>query len=44
MTASVVYWSDFLVTVSEVPLSIPGAVGLERGTLILVGITEDLLE
>jgi hypothetical protein len=49
-TASLVWWSDFLATDSEVPSSIPGAahifrvaVGLERGSLSLVRINEELL-
>jgi hypothetical protein len=46
----VVKWSEFLATDQEVPGSIHGAtrfsevVGLERGPLSLVGITEELLE
>jgi hypothetical protein len=49
LTASVVLWSEFLVTNSEVPGSIPGhykkkkVVGLERGPLSLVSTTEELL-
>jgi hypothetical protein len=50
-TASVVWWPEFLATDPEVPGSIPGAtsfflevVGLERGPLSLVRITEELPE
>jgi hypothetical protein len=48
MTASVVWWSEFLVTDPEVPGWIPGTtkkkvVGLERGPLSLVSTTEELL-
>ena len=50
-TASVVEWSEFLATDTEVPGSIPGAtrfflviVGLERGPLSLVRSIEELLE
>jgi hypothetical protein len=49
-TACVVYWSEFLATDAEISGSIPGAtrfwevVGLERGPLSLVSITEELLE
>jgi hypothetical protein len=46
-TASVVLWSEFLTTDPGVPGSIPGnykkKVGLERGSLILVSTTEELL-
>jgi hypothetical protein len=51
VNASVVKWSEFPVTNTRVPGSIPGvarffrtAVGLERGPLSLVSITEVLLE
>jgi hypothetical protein len=49
MTASVVYWSEFLATDPEVPASSSGhykkqkVVGLERGPLSLVSTTEELL-
>jgi hypothetical protein len=48
MTASVVWWSEFLATDPGVPGSIPGhykkLVGLERGPLSLVSTTEELLD
>jgi hypothetical protein len=49
MTASAVYWSEFLTTDAGVPGSIPGhykkkVVGLERGALSLVSTTEKLLD
>jgi hypothetical protein len=50
MTASVVYWSEFLTTDTGVSGSIPGhyekkkVVGLERGPLSLVSTTEELLD
>jgi hypothetical protein len=49
MTASVVYWSEFLATDPEATGSIPRhykrkkIVGLERGPLSLVSTTEELL-
>jgi hypothetical protein len=49
VTASLVYWSEFLATDPEVPDSIHGhykkkkVVGLERGPLSLVSTTEELL-
>jgi hypothetical protein len=48
MTASVVYWLEFLTTDAGVPGSIPGhykkVVGLERGPLSSVSTTEELLD
>jgi hypothetical protein len=51
MTARVVEWSEFLATDPEILSLIPGAtrfsekvVGLERGPLSFVRITEELLE
>jgi hypothetical protein len=48
MTASVVYWSEFLATDPEIPGSILGhyvkkVVDLERGPLSLVSASEKLL-
>jgi hypothetical protein len=49
LTASVVWWSEFLTTDAEVPGSISGhykkkVVGLERVPLSLVSTTEELFD
>jgi hypothetical protein len=49
VTASVVYWSEFLATDPEARVRFPAlpvkkVVGLERGLLSLVSTTEELLD